>query len=76
MRRKDAGKRAYYIRLTDDGSTITIGNGNYNANVLTENQGGTLIDLGDKVVSLKFSGKLRQSIPKMLCTKTTPGTAP
>ncbi|MCO7111399.1 hypothetical protein NIA69_22745 [Gemmiger formicilis] len=73
---EDTGKRAYYIRLTGDGSTITIGNGNYNANVLTENQGGTLIDLGDKVVSLEVFGKLRQSIPKMLCTKTTPGTAP
>lgn len=50
---EDAGKRAYYIRLTDDGSTITLTDGAYNAHVLTENKGGTLIELSDgSVVTL------------------------
>lgn len=49
---EDAGKHAYYIRLTDDGSTITLTDSEYNAHVLTENKGGTLIDLGDEIVSL------------------------
>lgn len=49
---EDAGKHAYYIRLTNDGSTITLTDSEYNAHVLTENKGGTLIDLGDEIVSL------------------------
>lgn len=49
---EDAGKHAYYIRLTDDGSTITLTDSEYNAHVLTENKGGPLIDLGDEIVSL------------------------
>ncbi len=49
---EDAGKRAYYIRLTGDGSTITLTDSEYNAHVLTENKGGTLIDLGNEIVSL------------------------
>lgn len=69
---EDAGKRAYYIRLTDDGSTITIGNGNYNANVLTENQGGTLIDLGDKVVSLEVFGDAAAEYPEDALYKNNP----
>ena len=69
---EDAGKRAYYIRLTDDGSTITIGNGNYNANVLTENQGGTLIDLGDKVVSLEVFGEAATEYPEDALYKNNP----
>lgn len=50
---EDAGKHAYYIRLTDDGSTITLTDSEYNAHVLTENKGGTLIDLGDQTVTLQ-----------------------
>ena len=69
---EDAGKRAYYIRLTGDGSTITIGNGNYNANVLTENQGGTLIDLGDKVVSLEVFGEAATEYPEDALYKNNP----
>lgn len=49
---EDAGKRAYYIRLTGDDSTITLTDSEYNAHVLTENKGGTLIDLGNEIVSL------------------------
>lgn len=50
---EDAGKHAYYIRLNDDGSTITLTDGAYNAHVLTENKGGTLIELSDgSVVTL------------------------
>lgn len=50
---EDAGKHAYYIRLTDDGSTITLTDSEYNAHVLTENKGGTLIELGNgNVVTL------------------------
>ena len=69
---EDTGKRAYYIRLTGDGSTITIGNGNYNANVLTENQGGTLIDLGDKVVSLEVFGEAATEYPEDALYKNNP----
>lgn len=69
---EDAGKRAYYIRLTGDGSTITIGNGNYNANVLTENQGGTLIDLGDKIVSLEVFGEAAAEYPEDALYKNNP----
>ena len=50
---EDAGKHAYYIRLTNDGSTITLTDSEYNAHVLTENKGGTLIDLGDQTVTLQ-----------------------
>lgn len=50
---EDAGKHAYYIRLTDDGSTITLTDSEYNARVLTENKGGTLIDLGGQTVTLQ-----------------------
>ena len=50
---EDAGKHAYYICLTDDGSTITLTDSEYNAHVLTENKGGTLIELGNgNVVTL------------------------
>ena len=69
---EDAGKRAYYIRLTGDGSTITIGNGNYNANVLAENQGGTLIDLGDKIVSLEVFGEAAAEYPEDALYKNNP----
>ena len=59
---EDAGKHAYYIRLTDDGSTITLTDSEYNAHVLTENKGGTLIELGDgSVVTLDvFSPALEE----------------
>lgn len=59
---EDAGKHAYYIRLNDDGSTITLTDGAYNAHVLTENKGGTLIELGDgSVVTLDvFSPALEE----------------
>ncbi len=69
---EDAGKRAYYIRLTGDGSTITLGNQNYNANVLTENQGGTLIDLGDNVVSLEVFGDTAAEYPEDALYKNNP----
>ena len=69
---EDAGKRAYYIRLTGDGSTITLGNQNYNANVLTENQGGTLIDLGDNVVSLEVFGDATAEYPEDALYKNNP----
>ena len=69
---EDAGKRAYYIRLTGDGSTITLGNQNYNANVLTENQGGTLIDLGDNVVSLEVFGDAAAEYPEDALYKNNP----
>lgn len=59
---EDAGKHAYYIRLTEDGSTITLTDSEYNAHVLTENKGGTLIELGDgSVVTLDiFSPALEE----------------
>lgn len=48
----DLGKRAYYIRITGDGTTITLGNADYNADIATENNGGTLVETADGVVSV------------------------
>lgn len=56
---EDAGKRAYYIRLTDDGSTITLADSQYNAQILAEDVGGTRIDLGNKTVSLQILSSAR-----------------
>lgn len=51
----DLGKRAYYIRLTGDGSTITLGNADYNADILTENAGGILVETADGIVTVQIS---------------------
>lgn len=51
----DLGKRAYYIRLTGDGSTITLGNADYNADILTENKGGVLVETLDGIVTVEIS---------------------
>lgn len=50
----DLGKRAYYIRLTGDGSTITLDNADYNADILTENAGGILVETADGTVTVKI----------------------
>ena len=50
----DLGKRAYYIRLTGDGSTITLGNSDYNADILTENAGGVLVETADGTVTVQI----------------------
>ena len=51
----DLGKRAYYIRLTGDGSTITLDNADYNADILTENAGGVLVETADGTVTVQIS---------------------
>ena len=50
----DLGKRAYYIRLTGDGSTITLDNADYNADILTENAGGILVETADSTVTVQI----------------------
>ena len=50
----DLGKRAYYIRLTGDGSTITLDNADYNADILTENAGGVLVETADGTVTVQI----------------------
>ena len=50
----DLGKRAYYLRLTGDGTTITLGNTDYNADIGTENKGGILVETAEGVVSVKI----------------------
>lgn len=51
----DLGKRAYYLRLTGDGSTITLGNADYNADIATANNGGVLVETANGVVSVNVS---------------------
>lgn len=51
----DAGKRAYYLRLTGDGSTVTLGNADYNADILSENKGGTLLETASGTVTVEVS---------------------
>ena len=53
----DLGKRAYYLRLTGDGSTITLDNAAYNADILTENQGGVLVETPDGTVTVQIYDK-------------------
>lgn len=51
------GKRGYYIEITaeNDGSTIWLDNADYNANVSLTNEGSTLLDTGDRIVSVEIS---------------------
>ena len=51
----DLGKRAYYLRLAGDGGTIKLGNADYNADVLTENKGGILVETPDGTVTVEIN---------------------
>ena len=53
------GKRAYAFEITKalDGQTIQFGNADYNADVGTANEGGTLIDTGEGIVSITFGDR-------------------
>lgn len=53
------GKRAYAFEITKalDGQTIRLGNADYNADISTTNNGGTLIDTGDGVVTITFGSR-------------------
>ena len=53
------GKRAYSFEITKalDGQTIQLGNADYNADVGTANEGGTLIDTGEGIVSITFGDR-------------------
>ena len=53
------GKRAYAFEITKalDGQTIQLGNADYNADVGTANEGGTLIDTGEGIVSITFGDR-------------------
>ena len=57
----DLGKRAYYLRLTGDGSTITLDNDAYNADILTENQGGVLVETPDGTVTVQIYGEPKEA---------------
>ncbi len=50
------GKRAYAFEITKalDGQTIQLGNADYNADIGTADEGGTLIDTGEGIVSITF----------------------
>ena len=60
------GKRAYAITITkaNDGSVIWLDNADYNTNIGTANNGGTLLDTGSAVVSVTISDN------PILATKT------
>ena len=53
------GKRAYAFEITkaQDGQTIWLGNADYNADVGTANEGGTLIDTGEGIVTITFGSR-------------------
>ena len=53
------GKRAYAIEITKnlDGKTIKLGNADYNADIGTADNGGTLIDTGEGVVTISFGDR-------------------
>ena len=53
------GKRAYAFEITkaQDGQTIRLGNADYNADISTTNNGGTLIDTGEGVVTITFGSR-------------------
>ena len=53
------GKRAYSFEITKalDGQTIQLDNADYNADVGTSNEGGTLIDTGEGIVSITFGDR-------------------
>lgn len=51
------GKRAYFIEITkeNDSSVIWLDNADYNAQIGTADNGGTLLDTGDGIVSVTIS---------------------
>ena len=53
------GKRAYAFEITKslDAQTIWLGNADYNADITTDNSGGTLIDTGEGVVTITFGSR-------------------
>lgn len=53
------GKRAYAFEITkaQDGQTIWLGNADYNADIITANSGGTLIDTGEGIVTITFGSR-------------------
>ena len=53
------GKRAYAFEITKalDGQTLWLGNADYNADITTANNGGTLIDTGEAIVTITFGDR-------------------
>ena len=53
------GKRAYAFEITKalDGQTLWLGNADYNADITTTNNGGTLIDTGEAIVTITFGDR-------------------
>lgn len=54
-----AAKARYAFEITKalDGQTIWLGNADYNADITTNNSGGTLIDTGEGVVTITFGDR-------------------
>ena len=53
------GKRAYAFEITKalDGQTLWLGNADYNADITTAKNGGTLIDTGEGIVTITFGDR-------------------
>ena len=53
------GKRAYAFEITKalDGQTLWLGNADYNADITTTNNGGTLIDTDEGIVTITFGNR-------------------
>lgn len=53
------GKLAYAFEITKalDGQTLWLGNADYNADITTTNNGGTLIDTGEGIVTITFGDR-------------------
>ena len=53
------GKRAYAFEITKalDGQIIRLGNADYNADITTNNSGGTLINTGEGIVTITFGSR-------------------
>ena len=53
------GKRAYAFEITKalDGQTLWLGNADYNADITTTNNGGTLIDTGEAIVTITLGDR-------------------
>ena len=51
----DLGKRAYYLRLTGDGSTIVLSNADYNADITAADSGSTRVETASGIVTIAIS---------------------
>lgn len=57
----DLGKRAYYLRLTGDGSTIVLGNADYNADITAADNGSTRAETAGGIVTVNISATAKNA---------------